>query len=81
MKKLKLEAVEVTSFATTPDAARGRGTVLGAVRPTPPGTGPLQTCSLEACGDTMYFDCTLGCSNLTNCADCRVVTAVDCVVV
>ena len=65
MNKLKLEAAEVTSFATTPEAARGRGTVLGAARPTQ--ACPPQTYNPDICGDTMYFDCTLGCSQNTAC--------------
>jgi len=64
MKKLKLENLEVTSFATTPDAARGRGTVLGAGRTN---GCPPQTYNVDLCGDTLYFDCTLGCSQNTAC--------------
>ena len=65
MKKLKLENLEVTSFATTSAAARERGTVLGAGR-TNNGC-PIQTYSPDICGDTYYFDCTLGCSQNTAC--------------
>jgi len=65
MKKLKLENLEVTSFATTADAPRGRGTVHGAAR-TNNGC-PIQTHSVEVCGDTLYFDCTLGCTMNTAC--------------
>ena len=64
MKKLKLENLAVTSFATTPDAPRERGTVLGAGRTN---GCPPQTYSPDLCGDTMYFDCTLGCSQNTAC--------------
>jgi hypothetical protein len=80
MKKLKLESLEVTSFVTTTEAARERGTVHGAAKPTP-GTGPIQTYSPEACGETQYFDCTLGCSYLTHCLGCTQLTAnPDCVI-
>jgi hypothetical protein len=65
MKKLKLEHLEVTSFATTSDAPRDRGTVLGAAAPTR--ACPPQTYSPDHCGDTFYFDCTLGCSIQTDC--------------
>jgi len=66
MKKLKLESLEVTSFATTADVARERGTVLGAAR-TNQAACQTQTYSPERCGDTLYFDCTLGCSINTDC--------------
>lgn len=68
MKKMKLEALEVTSFATTPDDARRRGTVLGAQFSTRPGCEkPFETYDIQACGDTQYMDCTFGCSINTNC--------------
>lgn len=62
MKKLKLENLEITSFATS-DATRERGTVLGAGRTDRPGC--LGT--YGGCPETEYFDCTLGCSRLTDC--------------
>lgn len=64
MIKLKLDALEVTSFATTPAGARARGTVNAH------GTGtvvPLQTYDIVECGDTRYFDCTYGWSVNTAC--------------
>lgn len=67
MRKLKLESLTVESFDTAPAAARARGTVDGHARPPKPTT--LQTYNVDACGDTMYFDCTLGCSINTNCAN------------
>ena len=68
MKKLKLENLDVTSFETSAAPAEARGTVLGAARTNAPGCqGPLQTYSIEQCGDTQYFDCTLGCSQNTAC--------------
>jgi hypothetical protein len=65
MKKLKLETLEVTSFATTSHVARERGTVLGAARTN--NNCPPQTYNPDLCGDTLYFDCTLGCSRNTDC--------------
>lgn len=59
MKKLKLEALEVTSFETAPDAAEGRGTVRANSGP-----GPIEFPSenLDECPDTAYLDCTYICS-------------------
>jgi hypothetical protein len=73
MKKLKLESLEVTSFATTPNATRGRGTVQGAANPTH--NCPPQTYNPDICGDTMYFDCTLGCSQNTACPNGCIIVA------
>ncbi len=68
MTKLKLEDLEVTSFATTSDAAGRRGTVLGAQQSTRPGCEkPFGTYDIVECGDTQYMDCTFGCSINTNC--------------
>ena len=67
MKKLKLETLDVTSFVTSPVAARERGTVEAHGRPT--NNCPLETYSVERCGDTFYFDCTLGCTMNTACPD------------
>ena len=67
MKKLKLESLEVTSFETSPTVARERGTVQGHARPTQ--ACPPQTYNVDLCGDTQYFDCTLGCSINTACPD------------
>ncbi len=64
MKKLKIEDLEITSFDTTSDTARQRGTVLGAGRTDKPGC--IDT--YGGCADTEYFDCTLGCSRVTDCA-------------
>lgn len=71
MKKLKLEDLAVTSFETTSAVAGERGTVQGHA---PPASRqcPIQTYNVDLCGDTQYFDCTLGCSHLTNCPDCIV---------
>jgi hypothetical protein len=67
MKKLKLDELHVTSFETTAAGVRARGTV--AAHGGPGGPKPLRTYSIEECGDTMYFDCTLGCSINTNCVN------------
>ncbi|HYW11862.1 MAG TPA: hypothetical protein VE871_07880 [Longimicrobium sp.] len=69
MRKLKLESLAVESFETTPVAQQARGTVDAHARPRPT---TLQTYNVEICGDTMYFDCTLGCSRNT-CPDYCVV--------
>lgn len=67
MRKLKLEALTVESFETAAAMPSGRGTVAANAKPQPT---TLQTYDVEACGDTMYFDCTLGCSHLTHCSQC-----------
>ena len=72
MPKLKLESVKVESFETTAAAANERGTVDAHGKP-----GPIETYNVERCGDTRYFDCTLGCSEETNCY--CVATDIDCV--
>lgn len=64
MRKLKLESLSVESFQTSSAAARPRGTVEAHGKPQP---GP-QTYNVDLCGDTLYFDCTFGCSVNTNCA-------------
>jgi hypothetical protein len=63
MRKVKLESLAVESFETSPIATQARGTVQANAKP-----GPLQTYNVDLCGDTMYFDCTLGCSINTYCA-------------
>ncbi len=79
MKKLKLEELEVTSFATTSGIARERGTVNAHAKL----GGPvfIETYNIERCGDTQYFDCTFGCSYLLSCTGCTAVrlTEADCV--
>lgn len=71
MLKLKLESVKVESFETTHAATNERGTVNAHGKP-----HPIETYNVERCGDTRYFDCTLGCSVETNCY--CVVTDIDC---
>ena len=79
MHKLKLESLAVESFETAQAAApRARGTV--AAHGKPGGPGPLNTYSIEQCGDTMYFDCTLGCSINTQCAGACGLSEFNCLV-
>ncbi len=64
MRKLTLDTLAVESFETAASAPVGRGTVNAHARPKPT---TLQTYNVEICGDTRYFDCTLGCTVETNC--------------
>ena len=66
MKKLalRLDSLEVTSFETAPAGIRERGTVNAHAAAS---RRCIETYSVERCGDTMYFDCTLGCSQNTAC--------------
>ena len=76
MRKLKLESLKVESFETTPNAPRLRGTVQahGTIQPTPP-TISIETYDVERCGETQYFDCSLGCPSI---APCDGLTEFDC---
>ncbi|HWK88339.1 MAG TPA: hypothetical protein VNP72_00040 [Longimicrobium sp.] len=78
MRNLKIESLQVESFATTSAATTQRGTVAAhGFVDLPEDTldlagrtnrnCPPQTYNIEVCGDTMYFDCTLGCTIETNC--------------
>ncbi len=79
MRKLKLESLEVQSFVTPERAAGLRGTVAAhqdileggdpffEIQANTRRNCPPQTYNIEVCGDTNYFDCTLGCSVETNC--------------
>lgn len=75
MRKLKIESLQVESFATVSVAPRLRGTVQGreSILPTPPTTG-IPTYDVEDCGETRYFDCSLGCPSI---GECRL-TEYDC---
>jgi hypothetical protein len=64
MRKLKLESLTVESFETAAAAPQVRGTVDAHAKPKPT---TLQTYNVDICGDTQYFDCTLGCTVETNC--------------
>jgi hypothetical protein len=75
MRKLKLESLQVESFVTAA-APRLRGTVdaHGDPQPTPP-TISIPTYDVEECGETRYFDCSLGCPSIAPCG----LTEFDCV--
>jgi hypothetical protein len=72
MRKLKLESLRVQSFATTPAAPRARGTVNAHAGPRL--TPAIETYDVELCGETQYFDCSLGCPSIAPCG----LTDVDC---
>lgn len=76
MRKLKLESLTVESFQTSAVATQARGTVQAHGKLQPP---TLQTYNVDLCGDTMYFDCTLGCSFNTYCAGACGPTQYNCV--
>lgn len=62
MRKLTLESLTVESFETAAAATQVRGTVNANGKP-----GPIETYNVDRCGETRYFDCTLGCTVETNC--------------
>jgi hypothetical protein len=77
MRKLKLESLQVESFDTTATAPRLRGTVAGhqdtdmsyceicqGSYDHPCG---LETYDVVVCGETRYFDCSLGCPSIAPC--------------
>lgn len=71
MKKLKLEDLEITSFATAAHAPQPRGTMKGHQVLAPPSfLGPCYPTDPN-------FDCTYGCSQNTACADACVLSR-DC---
>ncbi len=72
MRKLKVESLQVESFPTTPNAPSTRGTVQahGSIHHSP----SLETYDPAACGETQYFDCSLGCPSIAPCG----VTDIDC---
>lgn len=87
MRKLKLESLQVESFDTTATAPRLRGTVAGNAD-TDTGMSYCQICrhsydnvcepdtyDVVACGETRYFDCSLGCPSIAPCG----ITDIDCV--
>jgi hypothetical protein len=67
MRKLKLESLKVESFETTQTAPRLRGTVNGHGDPQPTGPIVIETYDVELCGETQYFDCSLGCPSIAPC--------------
>jgi hypothetical protein len=72
MRKLKLESLRVESFVTAA-APRSRGTINahGGPRLTP----AIETYDVDLCGETQYFDCSLGCPSIAPCG----LTEFDCV--
>ena len=63
MRKLKLESVKVESFETTAAAPQQRGT-MHAHQPSPI---CIETYDVVECGETQYFDCSLGCPSIAPC--------------
>lgn len=75
MRKLKLESLKVESFQTTPNTPQMRGTVNGHGSILPSPSTSIETYDPEACGETQYFDCSLGCPSI---APCDGLTEFDC---
>lgn len=76
-KKLKLEELEITSFATTEGGSTLRGTLHayeGGPKPAPPSfIGPCYPTDPN-------FDCTYGCSRDTGCPDnCIMISEAECI--
>ena len=76
-KKLKLEELEITSFATSEGTSQLRGTLHaygGGPKPTPQSFfGPCYPTDPN-------FDCTYGCSRDTGCPDnCILISEAECV--
>jgi hypothetical protein len=68
MRKLKLESLQVESFETVALAPRLRGTVDAHGDPQPtPTTFSIETYDPARCGETQYFDCSLGCPSIAPC--------------
>ena len=77
MRKLKLESLNVESFDTTATAPRPRGTVAGhedtgmsyceICRHTYYDGCEPDTYDVDLCGETRYFDCSLGCPSIAPC--------------
>ena len=70
MRKLKLESVQVESFETTAGAPQLRGTMYAHQSPI-----CIETYDVVECGETQYFDCSLGCPSIAPCG----LTEFDCV--
>lgn len=67
MRKLKLESLQVESFVTAA-APQPRGTVNAYGDPQPtPSTISIPTYDVDLCGETRYFDCSLGCPSIAPC--------------
>jgi hypothetical protein len=84
MRKLKLESLNVESFDTTATAPRPRGTVAGhedtgvsqceICRHSYDNVCEPDTYDVVLCGETRYFDCSLGCPSIAECG----LTEFDC---
>lgn len=74
VRKLKLESLQVESFETNPAPSPSRGTVQAHAD-----SGEsvcychlsegwaCETWDYQACGDTQYLDCTMGCTDFKTC--------------
>lgn len=71
MRKLKLELLQVESFQTTTATPRQRGTLYAHQQHCTPS---IQTYDVLECGETQYFDCSLGCPSIAPCG----LTEYDC---
>ena len=73
MRKLTLDSLQVESFATSSTLTSGRGTVEAHAEAPQPGVcrnssiAPVPTYDVNACDHTEFFDCTFGCSQISNC--------------
>ena len=77
MRKLKLGSLQVESFETVPAPSISRGTVQGHDAVSEEGesvclclaTGDwaCETQDYQACPDTQYLDCTMGCTDFDSC--------------
>ena len=74
MRKLKLESLQVESFVTA-NAPRSRGTINAHGDPKPSPSPVIETYDVVLCGETQYFDCSLGCPSIAPCG----LTEFDCV--
>lgn len=64
MRKLTLESLEVESFVTAaPSRLRGTINAHGDIKPSP----VIETYDVALCGETRYFDCSLGCPSIAPC--------------
>jgi hypothetical protein len=72
MRKLKLESLQVESFETA-TVPRSRGTINAHAGPRL--TPVIETYDVDLCGETRYFDCSLGCPSIAPCQ----LTEFDCV--
>jgi hypothetical protein len=73
MRKLRLDSLQVESFATTAGIERVRGTVEGHFLDAEYRTGGTTSSTVVSwtydrdCTDTQHLDCTFGCSQVSGC--------------